>query len=89
MEAPLPGRLLIQRCPPPRLGRTLDENSRPWMSSFRDGVLGLGRRQQVQNYQGDDSIGAQQCTVAASMRYNWLGGPGGIPIVGGKRFNLK
>ena len=67
----------------------LEGHSCPRMLSFGDGVLGLGRRQQVQQYQGGDRIGSQRCTVAASMRSNWLGGPGGSPLVGGKRVNLK
>ena len=56
VEAPLPGRLSMYRCLPPRLVRTLEEHYCPWLSSFGVGVLGLGRMQQVQQYQGGECI---------------------------------
>ena len=67
----------------------LEGHSCPRMLSFGDGVLGLGRRQQVQQYQGDDRIGAHLCTIRASVRSNRSGGPGRITPVGGNRVNLK
>ena len=89
VEAPFPGCLLMQRFPPPSIGRTLEGGSCPWMSSFRDGVIGIGQSQQVQQYQGGECILAHQYDISDSMSSTWLGGTGGSPIVGGKRVNLK
>ena len=43
----------------------------------------------MQQYQGDDRIGAHLCTIRALVRSNRSGGPGRITPVGGKRVNLK
>ena len=47
VEAPFPGQLLMWRCPPPGLGRTLEGHYRPHMSPYGDGVLGIGHMKQV------------------------------------------
>ena len=56
MEALFPGWMSMSRCMPTSMGWTLEGDSRHRMSSFGDGVLGLGQRQQVQQYQVGDCI---------------------------------